>query len=340
MKKKPGLGTHPLRFPKTRRLIKFGFVSMVILIAFLLLPLLNAQQMKEKNMDKYVGSRNITVVDKVKGIRFPLFLMYPTPVPSKKINLGPFSIKATPDAPVGNSQYPLVIISHGTGGNHLGYLTIAQYLAEQGYIVAMPEHYGNNRNNNDLEGTIENLINRPRHICLVIDVVSLDPQLKDHVQKNNTAVIGHSMGGYTALAVAGGSPWSESREKIEVNSDSRVKAIVLLAPATLWYTPDNSLANVKIPILMLIAEHDPYAPKIHADIVIKQVADASQLSFRVVKNAGHFSFLSPFPPSMVHPGFLPSTDPEGFDRKAFHRILNQDLLTFLNSALLNPESKP
>jgi len=139
------------------------------------------------------------------------------------------------------------------------------------------------------------------------------------------------------LAVAGGAPWTRTREKVAVVSDSRVKAIVLLAPATLWYTPDDSLAKVKTPILMLTAEHDRYAPQIHGDLVLKQITDKSQINHRVVKNAGHFSFLSPFPASMAHPDFLPSTDPEGFDRAAFHKTLNQDILAFLDRALLKTD---
>ncbi len=283
-------------------------------------------------MKKHAGCCNFEVVDKEKGVRFLLFLMYPTFSPSKSVRIGPFSIQATLGAPVKKGAFPLVVISHGSGGTHLGYLTIAQHLAENGYIVAMPEHYCNNRNDNRLEGTKENLENRPRHISLVIDKLCSDSKFKDHIQKNNTAVIGHSMGGYTALSVAGGSPWTQSREKIEVTPDNRVKGIVLMAPATLWFTPEKSLANVKIPVMMMIAEHDPYAPREHADLVLRDIKE-TQMKFSVIKNSGHFSFLSPFPKSMNHPDFLPSTDPEGFNREVFHSFLKGEILTFLNSVL-------
>ncbi|KUO74322.1 MAG: hypothetical protein APF81_02830 [Desulfosporosinus sp. BRH_c37] len=61
------------------------------------------------------------------------------------------------------------MISHGNGGSHLLYRTISTHLANNGFIVAMVEHYGNNRNNNELENTEENLILRPKHLSLTID---------------------------------------------------------------------------------------------------------------------------------------------------------------------------
>ena len=197
----------------------------------------------------------------------------------------------------------------------------------------MPEHYNNNRNNNDLEGTKENLENRPRHISLVIDTIDTDPRFIDHVQQNNIAIIGHSMGGYTALAIAGGKPWSQDREEINVTPDSRVNAIILLAPATAFFTPRGSLSNVTVPILLLSAEKDQITPKEHAELVLDQVPDTTKIHSEIVENAGHFSFLSPFPESMRNPQFLPSTDPKGFDRENFHNILNKKLLTFLGGTI-------
>jgi predicted dienelactone hydrolase len=46
---------------------------------------------------------------------------------------------------------PLVIISHGNSGSLCCTGRLAAFAAKNGYIVAMLEHYGNNRNNNELE---------------------------------------------------------------------------------------------------------------------------------------------------------------------------------------------
>jgi predicted dienelactone hydrolase len=271
------------------------------------------------------------IVDKTLNISFPVLIQYPTHEPSTTIAFGPFTMDVSPDAKIIEGQFPLVIISHGNGGSHLVYRTISTHLAKNGYIVAMLEHYGNNRNNNQWENTNENLINRPRHVSLIIDELLSINRFGKSISVNNIAVIGHSMGGYTALVLAGGLPRTREGEKIEVSSDPRVKAIVLLAPGTGWFM--NSLQNVTIPILMLIAEHDQITPRWNAEIVLNNVPDKAQVTFREVENAGHFSFLSPFPAAMKNSNFLPSTDPEGFDREQFHKQIPAEILEFLNDKL-------
>lgn len=281
----------------------------------------------------FVGSCYMQVKDEATGISFPTLVLYPTDEPSTSTAFGPYTIDVSTDAPVAAGQFPLVVISHGNGGTPIIYRTIGTHLAKNGYVVAMPEHPGNNRTDNKLEGTHENLVNRPRHIRLTIDAISLDDRFSACVQTDNVAIVGHSMGGYTALAVAGGIPWTKDHKRVEVVPDLRVRALVLLAPATAWYLPEDSLKNVTVPILMLIAEHDPYTPRWHADLVLADVADKDQVTCRVIENAGHFSFLSPFPPRIRNANFLPSMDPEGFDREKFHELLPGEVLDFLDKKL-------
>ncbi|HEY6872078.1 MAG TPA: alpha/beta fold hydrolase [Geobacteraceae bacterium] len=284
-------------------------------------------------MEIFVGIRTLRVIDEPKDIAFPVLVMYPTRVPSAPVTLGPFSLEAALDAPIDEGTFPLVVVSHGSGGYPLLYRTIGACLAKHGYAVALPEHPGNNRDDNALNGTVENLVNRPRHIRLTIDAVSADAHFEDRVQPDNTAIIGHSMGGYTALAVAGGEPWTEKGEKVEVKPDGRVKALVLLAPATAWFMPEDALRNVTIPILLLVAEHDPFTPRWQGELVLERVPDRSRVTCRVIENAGHFSFLSPFPPAMRSSKFPPSVDPAGFDRERFHEKLNAEVLAFLDGTL-------
>lgn len=287
----------------------------------------------------YVGSRHLHIEDQLKEISFPTLVMYPTDVPSTPTAFGPYSIDVSPNAPISAGKCPLVVVSHGNSGSHLVYRTICTHLAKHGYVVAMLEHPGNNHKNNELEGTYDNLVNRPRHVRLTIDAVLSEAFFSSSIQADTVAVVGHSIGGYTALAVAGGTPWTKEQRRVEVVADSRVRALVLLAPATAWYLTEGSLSKVTVPILMLIAEHDPYAPPWHADIVLNGVADRNLITWKVVENAGHFSFLSPFPASMKRPGFLPSTDPEGFDRDKYHAVLPGEVREYLDSKLKHPADR-
>jgi len=281
----------------------------------------------------FAGYRHIQVKDEATGISFPTLVLYPTDGPPTPTAFGPYTIDVSPDAPVAAGQFPLVVISHGNGGTAIIYRTIATHLAKNGYVVAIPEHPGNNRTDNSLEGTLENLVNRPRHIRLTIDAISSDDRFGACVPPDNVAIIGHSMGGYTALAVAGGIPWTKDRQRVDVVPDPRVRALVLLTPATAWYRPEDALKNVTVPILMLIAEHDPYTPRWHADLVLAGIPGKNQVICRVIENAGHFSFLSPFPPRIRNANFPPSMDPEGFDREKFHDLLPGEILDFLDKKL-------
>jgi predicted dienelactone hydrolase len=279
----------------------------------------------------FVGSKQLQVSDKTLNISFPVLLQYPTLKASKPVAFGHYLMDVSVDAEISEGKFPLIIISHGNGGSNLLYRTISTYLVKNGYVVAMLEHYGNNRNDNKLENTIENLENRPKHVSLTIDFLLSNNWLKKSLLINEIAVIGHSMGGYTALALAGGIPRTREREIVKVTADKRIKAIVLLSPGTGWFL--NSLEKVCIPILMITAEHDPITPRWNAEIVLKYISNKSLIKFIEVENAGHFSFLSPFPEKMRNPNFLPSTDPLGFDRDEFHQKLSIDILNFLDDKL-------
>ena len=287
--------------------------------------------MNNKQVEIFAGSRQLRVKDKTIDISFPVVIQYPTQEPSTETKFGPYTMEVSPDAQIMDGQFPLVIISHGNGGSHLLYRTISIHLAKHGYVVAMLEHYGNNRIDNHLENTSENLINRPRHVSLTIDELLSENGFGKSISASNIAVIGHSMGGYTALALVGGVPRTRAGQRVAVSPDARVKAIVLLAPGTGWFL--NALEKVTIPILMFVAEHDLVTPGWNAEIVLNYVPDKSQVIFRKIENAGHFSFLSPFPVAMKNPAFLPSTDPEGFDREQFHKQLQTEILEFLTDKL-------
>jgi predicted dienelactone hydrolase len=282
----------------------------------------------------FAGIRHFQWVDETSATKLPAVVMYPTLQESAPVTLGPYTEGLSTDAPVAEGEYPLAILSHGSGGSPLVYRQLAAHLARGGFIVAAPEHPGNNRNDNRLADALENFEGRPRHVSLAIDGVLNDIELGPHIARQRIAMIGHSLGGYTALAVAGGVPRFpyNSDNVVNVKADPRVKALVLLAPATPWYFAEGSLANVGVPILILTAEHDGFTPSQHGDIVARGIPDPAKLRRRCVPNAGHFSFLSPFPASMHRPGFLPAIDPQGFDRAAFQAPLAQEIGAFLKSA--------
>jgi predicted dienelactone hydrolase len=285
------------------------------------------------------GCRTIEVTDD-DGTPFPMLVLYPSRAPARPEPLGPYVLDVALDAPVDAGRFPLVVVSHGSGGSHLAYRTLAAHLARHGLVVALPRHPRNNRDDDSLAGTHTLLADRPRQLRRTIDRAYADAALAPHLIADAVAVVGHSMGGYTALAVAGGRPTAFAHEMpdrqpraVAVVPDPRVRALVLLAPATPWFMAPGALDAVRVPILLLSAEHDVHAPAWHGDVVARGVPAGTPVERRTVPNAGHFSFLSPFPPAMAAPAFAPAHDPPGFDRAAFHEELNAEVLAFLRRVL-------
>ncbi len=290
-------------------------------------------------MDFNVGCRSAKVNDAAQGARIPVRFLYPTRVPERMERFGPYELSVALNAPVEGGRNSLVVISHGGSGSSLTYRDLAACLVRAGFVVALPEHPGNCRHDNSLEGTAENLENRPRHLRLVIDAAFANDAIGARLLRDRVALIGHSMRGYTSLALAGGRPTTGPYEKegpgrpVSVLPDRRVRALVLLAPACGWFWPHGALAGVEAPILLFTAERDELGPHLHTGFIELGVRDPAQVDHRVIPGAGHFAFQSPFPPTMTRPDFPPSQDPEGFDRAAFQPVLHAGILSFLRSVL-------
>ncbi|MBY8912053.1 dienelactone hydrolase family protein [Bacillus sp. YC2] len=273
-------------------------------------------------------------------ITIPTMMMYPAHTEEKAEQIGPYQLKIAKDAPLANGTFPLVIISHGDGSTPFAYRTIAQFLARNGFIAVIPQHPFNNREDNTLSGTEENLRNRPQQIYTVIDWIVKKSRYSSSIKSNAICLIGHSMGGYTALAIAGGVPTSFPHEssdhkphELHIVHDDRVQSIILLAPAAGWFREKGALQKADIPIFMITGEKDTITPSFHAEFVLKGIFDQNKIHHKVVKNGGHFSFLSPFPDHMQNEAFPPSQDPVGFNREEYHKELQADILDFLHRTL-------
>jgi predicted dienelactone hydrolase len=298
---------------------------------------INMNQLTKEIKESYVGYYEVELVDNNCGVTFPMSVMYPTDQEGKIEAIGPFPLDVSINEQPKEGRFPLVLISHGSGGGNLLYRTLAHYLAGHGFIVGMPEHPFNNFNNNTLEGTLENLESRPRHINIAIDWFLGSEKFSRSIKSDSISIIGHSTGGCTALTVAGGVPTSLPNEsldgkprQINVAHDIKISSLVLLAPGTVWFQEKGALGGVDIPILMINAKKDEFIEPFQAQIVMEGVVDSSKVEQRIVENAGHFSFLSPFSEFMITPEFFPAMDPDGFDRQKFHNELNLWIYDFLS----------
>lgn len=279
------------------------------------------------------GFQHLQFPDPVFGGTFPAIAQYPTAQVPIGVTVGPFSWEATLDAPLAPGRFPVCLISHGAGGSHLLYRGLATHLARAGWIVVCPEAPRDNRNDNSLSYTDESVTHRCRHLSATLDALLGHPQLGAGADPARVTLVGHSLGGCAALALAGGQPWSRNRSPIPVQPDPRFRAAVLMAPATGYYRGPEALARVSGKLLVLAGERDDVTPAEDIRRDLRSLPPSAPCEFVVIKGAGHFSFLSPFPAMMRQPDFPPAQDPEGFDRVQFHQELPGIVESFLAKAL-------
>ncbi len=101
--------------------------------------------------------------------------------------------------------YPLVVFSHGYAISPIVFSTLVEHYASQGFVVLAPEH--NETFDETLTGFWKAIVDRPVDIQRTIDYAEVltkpGATLAGMIDMNKIAVVGHSYGGYTALAAGG-----------------------------------------------------------------------------------------------------------------------------------------
>ncbi|MDB5860757.1 MAG: alpha/beta hydrolase family protein, partial [Ramlibacter sp.] len=69
-------------------------------------------------------------------------LYYPTPDAARVIPMGPFPQTVAINGAPESKFKGLIVISHGTASIYIGFATLAQAMAREGYLVASVEHVG------------------------------------------------------------------------------------------------------------------------------------------------------------------------------------------------------
>ena len=290
-------------------------------------------------------------------------LYYPSPSPSRDITMGPFMIHAAIKGGPEPAVKGLIVLSHGLRGSELGHSRLAEALAARGYLVAALRHPGDNwMDGSLLAKTPERyFFERPRQVSRVIDALMADPHWKDRIARDakgpRIGALGHSAGGYTVLALAGGVPDlaqanRHCREEGKDDplfcrtggsgwavvppqagpplKDDRIRAVVAMAPVGVLFTAE-SLAKVQVPVAIYAGAQDRWlVPRFHAQWVAKNLSGAE---LHMVPNAWHFAFMDTPGMSIQTPDGDAGADPSGFDRAAFLKGLGPELADFFDKAL-------
>lgn len=130
-------------------------------------------------------------------------MVYPTDEPAREVAQGPFTVKVAPDAAPLPGRRRLIVMSHGTAGSPVADHDLAATLARAGFVVAQPEHPGDNFRDSAQAGP-DAWITRPGDVSRVIDQLAADARWQALLKFDRVGVHGMSAGGATALSLAGG----------------------------------------------------------------------------------------------------------------------------------------
>lgn len=223
-----------------------------------------------------VGVATVTLADPDRALTvdvwFPIDPAAATDLPPQQYTLipgvyyeSPTAVAAGVDLVADDGPFPLVVYSHGSGGQRYIHSSFTEAMAGHGYVVVAPDHTGNTLLEELLGtgGSIEEIATlRPTDVGRVIDAF-VDPsdeaagEWAAHVDAEKIAVTGHSFGGFTAVAMVTGLDTGD----IVLEPDDRVDAIIALAPATQPpLLADDRIDDVDVPMLVLVGTDDATTP--------------------------------------------------------------------------------
>ena len=251
----------------------------------------------------YAGAVPIGFSDPDRSRKLPGYLWYPTEQTSGASMTYMFGLiwddDAIRDAKLASGgPFPLIVFSHGISSVDFQSFALMDYLASHGYVVASASH---------LQSTLftyvgteffsKSAIDRPQDVSALIDAMLRrnntpgDP-LFEKIDPDRIGVVGHSFGGYTAIASlnppldvygmiekceqVGQANWSgEWKYCHDVTTsdlsfaedcrpcslgDARIKAAVPMSPAFPYIMVPGALASVDVPALVMVGELDEVTP--------------------------------------------------------------------------------
>ena len=197
---------------------------------------------------------------------------------------------------------PVAILSHGFGSEPKSFDYLGKHLASYGIAAVSVEHIGSDSDYEleILEGAKKRaiasseFIERPLDIHYVLDELerrnASDPNIKGTLDLDKIGAIGHSLGGYTTLALAGAEINVERlrslcpNKKIDLNisllmqcraknlevkrklTDSRVKGAIAISPIASGIFGKKSLSKIAIPTAIVSGSEDIIAPVVQEQI--------------------------------------------------------------------------
>jgi predicted dienelactone hydrolase len=330
-----------------------------VLLIFIVIPIFSFAQ------DFNVGELTRNYFDKTRNRQVDAEIWYPTfeidSMHQKRTEL-PFKLPPTiRNAKTIDKSFPLIIISHGTGGNRFSLAWLAIELAKSGFIVMAPDHWGNTFDNKIPEYFVR-YWDRPIDISFLLTSVLADKSINLTIDKERIGLMGFSFGGYTTLAIAGADVnckliKENAKTKVgkkeftvpelgdlrnliyELNcdeipatfKDDRFKVFVAMAPALGLGMPDK-IQEIKEPVLIIGANNDQTTPIKTNALKYHRIIPESKFSLLEGKT-GHYIFLNEGNDELQKYAKKYYGDDKSVNRQLIHKQVTKEVLLFLKENL-------
>lgn len=266
-------------------------------------------------------------------------------------------------AAIAPGKHPLVLLSHGSGGNMDGLGWLSSQLALRGAIVVALNHPGTTSGDSSPRRT-PFIGERAADVRATLDQVLSNPSFVPYIDRQNISAIGFSLGGTTVLNLIGvrfdqtlfaqycdrfgdaaqdcdflrkgGVDLDHMPNDFDVPSrDDRIVGSIAIEPGMGFAATEQSLAAVASPVLFIgLGEEEKWAA---ADFgptgsnLVARIKNASSANFAP---AHHLTFLDECQPNaaeiLKEEGSDPiCTDPPGTDRALIHRQIIDEISEYL-----------
>lgn len=270
-----------------------------------------------------------------------------------KVNSGGIALTITgvKDCVPSGKGLPLILISHGMFGDMFSHHDTAEFLADAGFAVVSLNHTLDSISaNRESVDNLASFLVRPVDIKRAITFLLSDSQEFVDVDPTRVGFFGFSRGGYTGLVLAGAVPdfrapafacpeeffmCRQIRDHDipdhDAGDDPRIRAFVIADPVS-FFPDKSSLQQANAAIQLWSSEHGGMGVR-PEDVASVRMNLPGTSEFHRAVNSGHLSFQFPCSQEVAKAMSFVCADPEGFDRAAFHRELNAQVLEFFRSTL-------
>lgn len=151
-----------------------------------------------------------------------------------------------------SSQAPVVLFSHGFNGCKTQSTFLMEAMATSGYAVFAPDHADAGCKGRETRGkpdekfgdaakwNDQTYANRAQDIRNVLAALKADAFWSNRLDFDRVALVGHSLGGYTMLGLAGAWPGWRMHE---------IKAALVLSPYAAPFVEQQTLGGVHVPVM-------------------------------------------------------------------------------------------